>query len=137
MRGCRGPINKNLSLSLSPSSKALILTPKVTRYAGPQTGSLVSSCLSLPLNCPEDQFRDSFLSILIFPTVIIDKSVEANVVEESGGAHHSVSIFPKNLTFFLLKIEVVTSLCFLTLESTRSLSNSKILYKFDYVIFKM
>ena len=67
--------------------------------------------------------------MLIFPTKIIDESVEANVVEESGGAEHSVPISTQNLTFLLLKIEVVTSLRPLTLESTRSLSNEKILYK--------
>ena len=74
-------------------------------------------------------FREFFMSMLIFPTKIIDKSVEANVVEESGGVEHSVPISTHNFTFLLLKIEVVTSPCLLTAESTRSLISNKILYK--------
>ena len=62
------------------------------------------------------------LIILIFPTIFIDKSVEPNVVEESG-AHHIVPIFTLDFTFLPLKPEVVTSPCLLTVESTRSLTN--------------
>ena len=70
----------------------------------------------------------------IFPTKIINESVEADVVEESG-AHHIVPILTQNFTFLILKPEVVTPQCFLAVKSTRCLTNEKILCKTqDYVI---
>ena len=74
--------------------------------------------------------------IIIYLTKFIDKSVEPNVVEESG-AHHSKSIFAQDFTFPPLKYEVVTSSFLLTVQSTRSLIETKILHKLQIMSFEI